>query len=130
MFSRNTLKSTRESRQPCQTPTEVLKNSPIPPPNKNCTVGAVIQRLDDLDQVLIEVVISHDLPQSFLPHSVKGLLVINEVVVNLLFVLQVFLYEQLYIEDLLNGASTWSESCLFFCKDLFHLWFQSVQGDA
>ena len=40
-----------------------------------------------------------------------------------------FLAEKAYVEDLLCGASSCSEACLFFSDDLLHLWLQSVQYD-
>ena len=62
-------------------------------------------------------------------HDVKGLLEDYEDMVEVLLVLEMFLKENAYVEDLLCGAPTCSEACLFFSDDLFHLWLQSVQYD-
>ena len=46
-----------------------------------------------------------------------------------LLVLEIFLTEDSQVEDLLCGAPSCSEACLFFSDDLLRLWFQSVQYD-
>ena len=43
--------------------------------------------------------------------------------------LEIFLTENAYVEDLLCGTPSCSEACLFFGDDLLRLWFQSVQYD-
>ena len=43
--------------------------------------------------------------------------------------LEVFLTEDSKVEDLLCGASSCSEACLFFSNDLIRLRLQSVQYD-
>ena len=43
--------------------------------------------------------------------------------------LEMFLAENAYVEDLLCGASSCSEACLFFSDDLLRLWLQPVQYD-
>ena len=40
-----------------------------------------------------------------------------------------FLAENAYVEDLLCGASSCSEACLFFSDDLLRLWLQAIQYD-
>ena len=42
-------------------------------------------------------------------------------------VLEIFLTENSLVEELLCGASSCSEACLFFSDDLLRLWLQSVQ---
>ena len=49
--------------------------------------------------------------------------------VEVLLVLKIFLTEDSKVEDLLCGASTCAEACLFFSDDLLRLWLQSVQCD-
>ena len=49
--------------------------------------------------------------------------------VKVLLVLEIFLTEDSYVEDLLCGAPFCSEACLFFSDDLLRLWLQSVQYD-
>ena len=43
--------------------------------------------------------------------------------------LEIFLTENAWVEDLLCGTPTCSEACLFFSDDLLRLWLQSVQYD-
>ena len=43
--------------------------------------------------------------------------------------LEIFLTEDGLVEDLLCGALSCSEACLFFSDDLLRLWLQSVQYD-
>ena len=43
--------------------------------------------------------------------------------------LEIFLTEDSYVEDLLCGAPSCSEACPFFSDDLLCLWLQSVQYD-
>ena len=40
-----------------------------------------------------------------------------------------FLTEDSQVEDLLCGAPSCTEACLFFSDDPLHLWLQSVQHD-
>ncbi len=49
--------------------------------------------------------------------------------VEVLLVLEIFLTEDSSVEDLLCGAPSCSEACLFFSDDLLRLWLQSVQYD-
>ena len=49
--------------------------------------------------------------------------------VEVLLVLKIFLTEDSWVEDLLCGAHSCSEACLFFGDDLLRLWLQSVQYD-
>ena len=64
-----------------------------------------------------------------MPNPVKGLLEVYEDTVGVLLVLDIFLTEDLQVEDLLCCAPSCSETCLFFSNDLLHLWLQSVQYD-
>ena len=50
-----------------------------------------------------------------------------EDMVEVLMVLEIFLTEDFYVKDLVRGAPSCSEACLFFSNDLLHLWLQSVQ---
>ena len=43
--------------------------------------------------------------------------------------LQIFLTKDSQVEDLLCGAPSCSEACLFFSDDLLRLWLQSVEFD-
>ena len=49
--------------------------------------------------------------------------------VEVLLVLKIFLTEDSKVEDLLCGASTCAEACLFFSDDLLRFCLQSVQYD-
>ena len=73
---------------------------------------------DDLDRVGTDVVLLHGCPQSCMPNPVEGLLEVYENIVEVLLVLEVFLTEDSKVKDLLCGASSCSEACLFFSDDL------------
>ena len=64
-----------------------------------------------------------------MPNLVEGLLEVYEDMVEVLLVLGIFFAEDSWFEDLLCGASSCSEACLFFSDDLLRMWFQSVQYD-
>ena len=49
--------------------------------------------------------------------------------VEVLLVLEIFLTEDRYVENLLCGVPACSEACLFFSDDFLRLWLQSVQHD-
>ena len=72
-------------------------------------------------------------PPSWLPiklqNSVEGLLEVYEDMVPVLLALAIFLAEDSQVEDLLCGAPSCSEACLFFSDDLLCLWPKSVQYD-
>ena len=84
---------------------------------------------DDWDKVGANVVLLHDCPQSCILNLVEGLLEVYEDMVEVLLVLEVFLTDDLLAEDLLCGAPSCSEACLFFSIDLLRLHLQSVQYD-
>ena len=62
-------------------------------------------------------------------NSFEGLLEVYEDMVDVLLVLEIFLTEDSQVEDLLCGAASCSETCLFFSDDLFRLRLQFVQYD-
>ena len=64
-----------------------------------------------------------------MPNSVEGLLEVYEDKVEVLLVLEISLTEDLLVKDLLCGALSCSEACLFFSDDLLRLWLQSLQYD-
>ena len=64
-----------------------------------------------------------------MPNPVEGLLEVYEERVEVLLVLEIFLTEGPYVDDLLFGAPSCSEARLFFGDDLLRLWLQSVQYD-
>ena len=64
-----------------------------------------------------------------MPNPVEGLLGVHEDVIEVLLVLEVFLTKDSQVEDLLCGAPSCSEACLFFGNDLLHLRLQSAQYD-
>ena len=63
-----------------------------------------------------------------MPNLVEGLLEVYEDMVDVLLVLEIFFTGDSKVEDLLCGAPSCSEACLFFSDDL-RLWLQSVQYD-
>ena len=54
-------------------------------------------------------------------NPVEGLFEVHEDIVEVLLVLEIFLTEDSYVEDLLCGAPSCSEACLFFSDDLLRL---------
>ena len=76
-----------------------------------------------------DVVLLHDCPQSCLPNPVESLLEVYEDMVEALLVLKIFLIEDSWVEDLLCGAPSCYEACLFFIGDLLRLYLQSIQYD-
>ena len=86
------LKRVGESRHPCQTPTNVLNQSPIVVEDDG-TSGLVIEVLDDFDKVCADVVLLHGCPQSCLPNPVEGFLEDYEDMVEFFLVLEIFLTE-------------------------------------
>ena len=106
-LSRHMLKRVGESRHPCRTATAV---------EEDCTGGFIIEVFDDSDMVGADVVLLHDCPQSCMPNPVEGLLEVYEDMVEVLWVLEIFLTEDSYVEDLLCGALSCCETCLFFSR--------------
>ena len=80
-----------------------------------------------MDKVGADVALLHSCSQSCTPNPVEGRLKVYKDVVAVLLVLEIFLTA--WVTDLLCGAPTCSEACLFFRDDLFRLWLQSVQYD-
>ena len=76
-----------------------------------------------------DVVLLHGCPQICVPNPVKGFLEVFEDMVEVLLVLEIFLTDDLSVEDLLCGTPSCSEACLFFGNDLLRLWLQSVKYD-
>ena len=63
-----------------------------------------------------------------MPNPAEGLLEVFEDMldVDVMLVLEIFLTEDSWVEDLLCGAPSCSEACVFFSDDLLRLWLQSV----
>ena len=61
-----------------------------------------------------------------MPNPVEDLLEVYEDMVEDLLVLKMFLTGDSQVEDLLRGAPSCSEACLFFSDDLLRLWLQSI----
>ena len=62
-----------------------------------------------------------------MPYSVKGFFEINEDMVQILLMLEVLFTQDSKVEDLFCGASSGSESSLFFSNYFFSLGFQPIQ---
>ena len=87
-----------------------------------CTSGLVTEDFDDSDKVGADVVFLHGCPQNCIPNSGDGLPEVYEDMVEVLLVLEIFLTENAYVEDLLCRVPSCSEACLFFSDDLLCLW--------
>ena len=90
---------------------------------EDCTGGLVTQVFDDSDKVGIDVVLLHSCSQSFMPNPVEDLLEVYEDMIEVMLMLEIFLTEDSWFEDLLCGAPPCSGTCLFFSDDLLCLWF-------
>ena len=75
------------------------------------------------------ILLLHGCPQSCMPYPVEGLLEVYEDMVEVLLVLELFLTEVSYDENLLCGTPSCSEPCLFFNDYLLRLWLLSLQYD-
>ena len=64
-----------------------------------------------MDKVGADVVLLHGCPQSCMLNPVEGFLEVFEDMVEVLLVLDIFLTEDLWVEDLC-GAPSCSEACL------------------
>ena len=64
-----------------------------------------------------------------MPNLVDGLREVCNNIVEVLLVLEIFLTKDSQLEDVVCGAPSCSEACLFFSNDLLLLWLQSVQYD-
>ena len=84
---------------------------------------------DDSDMIGASVAFLHGCQQCCLQNPVKGLLEVYKDMIVVLLVLEIFLTEDSYVEDLLCGIPSHSEARLCFSNDLFHLQLQSVQYD-
>ena len=64
-----------------------------------------------------------------MPNPEEGRLEVYEDMVEVLLVLDIFLTHGSQVDDLLCGATSCCEACLFFSDDLLRLWLKSVQND-
>ena len=71
---RNTFKRVGKSRHPCQTPTVVRNQSPMPLLKRTATSGLVTEVFDDSDKVGVDVVLFHGCPQAACQTLSKALL--------------------------------------------------------
>ena len=87
ILSRNMLKRVGESRHPCQTPAVVQDQSSM------LLMKRTAEVFDDLDKVGADVLLLHGCLQSCMPNPVEGLLEVNEDMVEVLLMLEIFLTE-------------------------------------
>ena len=73
---------------------------------KDCTDSLIMEVSDDSGKVGTDTVLLHGCPQSCLQNPVEGLLEVYEDMVEVLLVLEIFLTENAYVEDLLCGTSS------------------------
>ena len=81
------------------------------------------------DKVGADTVLLRGCQQSCVPNPVEGLFELFEDKVEVLLVLDMFLTKDSWAKDLLWGAPSYSEACLFFSDDLLRLLLQSIQYD-
>ena len=79
----------------------------------DCAGHLVVEAFYGSDQVVIDIIQPHGVPQSYIPHSLERLLEVQEDMVKAMLVLQVFVTEYSKIENLLSCAPSCSEACLF-----------------
>ena len=82
---------------------------------KDCTLGFVTQRIVDMCDALFDLYAPKNVPQTLTPHPVtKGLLEVNEVVLQTLLVCHVGFDQNSAVADLFCVNSYGSESVLLF----------------
>ena len=85
---------------------------------EDCTGGVIMEVVDDSDKVCADVVLLQGCPQSCTSNAVEGLLEVYYKMVEVLLVLEIFVTENSSDENLLCGAPSCSEGCLFFSSVL------------
>ena len=75
----------------------------------------IVQRLDDLDQPVVNVVFFS--PEAFMPDTIERFLEVEEIMIELLLMFQVLFHQQAQVEYLFRGTPTG----LFLFQDLFCL---------
>ena len=83
---------------------------------------------DDSGEVGADVLL-HGVSQNYMPNPDAGLLEVYEDMVEVLLVLEIFLTEDSYVEDMLCGAPSCSEARPFFSNNFLRLRLQTVQYD-
>lgn len=63
-----------------------------------------------------------------MPDPVESLFEVHKDMIKFLLVLGIFLAKYSEVKDLLYGASSLSETCLFLCNDIFSIRSQSMQN--
>ena len=91
ILSINMLNRVGESRHPFQTPNCCSESVSYAAVEEDGTSGLVIEVFDDLNKVCADVVLLHGCPQSCTQNPVEGLLEVNEDMVEVLLVLDIFL---------------------------------------
>ena len=94
---------------------------------EDCTSGLVIEVSDNSDKVGADVVLLNVYPHNYMPNPDEGLLEVFEHRVEALLMLEIFLIDDSYAENLQCSAPSCSEACLFFSDDLLRFWLQYVQ---
>ena len=79
--------------------------------------------VDDSDKVCADVVLLRGCPQSCMRNPVEGLLEVCEDMIDVLLLLELFLTEDWWVEDLLCGAPSCSEAYQFFSDYLLRCGF-------
>ena len=123
-LSRKMFKEDGESKHPCRTPTIVLNQSPVQPPNWT-TLWVLSYRFSMTHMMLALMLYFLIIVHVFELYPVKGLLEVYEDMVEIRY----FFAEDPEIEYLFCGVPFHSETSLHFCNDLFCLWQESVKDD-
>ena len=86
-------------------------------------------RLNGTNSIRTDIVLPHGGPKGCISYSVKGFFEIDEDMVQILLVLEVFFAQDFKVEDMFCGASSGSEPSLFFSNYFFSSGFKSIQDD-
>ena len=90
------LNTIGEKRQTWRTPTEVWKKSPLMLFWRTALLESSYSALMTSMMLMSNL----KLPQAFVPYTIGCFLEVDEVMVEYMFVLQMFLYQLSYVEDL------------------------------
>ena len=96
-----------------------------------CTlyVNFAVEAFDDVDNLLWYTVSLKDVPQTFLVHAVKSLLIIYKVDVELFLPLCALLYDVAQGEDLVCASLSFPKSCPLSSQLLVHCVGYSLDDD-
>ena len=129
ILSRNMLKKVGESRHPCQTPTVVRNQSPMLLLKRMALVALLERFLMTWIRFVLMLYFFMVAHKAACQTLSKAFLKSMKTWQRSCWCWGYFSQNFFLVKDLLCGAPSCSEACLFFSDDLLRLWLQSVQYD-